>query len=425
MRVYVESYGCSQNLGEGHAIGRDLQRAGHQLAQRAEDAEAGILVTCAVIGSTERRMVRRWQQLSALLPHVYVTGCLIPLRSELLTGPGAERTTVVPIREQHRIPELLGEPEARSITSVVEPNGPSETLVAEEVVIAQGCTSHCSYCYSRLARGPLQSVALPTVLARVRDALNRGAREIRLSSLDTSCWGSEFGEGRRLPELLEAVDGLAGDFDVRIGMMSPQSLRPILTGFTDSLGSSRHAYHFLHLPVQSGDDGVLDDMRRGYTTSEFLDAVAAVRAAVPDVTLATDIIVGFPGESEQAFASTLSLIERASPEIVNVTRFSPRPMTPAAKHDADAVSAPVAKARSRRIAELRRQVARRKMERWIGWSGRARVVERGSGSTSVARLRNYLPVVLPGSLPLGEPIEVRIDGARSTYLLGEPVDYPS
>ena len=423
MRVYLESYGCAQNRGEGAAIARDLAGQGHVLVDRPQEADAAVLVTCAVIGPTEARMVRRWRVLSERVPHTVVTGCLVPLRNELLQGPGRERTSLVPIRDQSHIPALLEAPQDARTGIPREPptppNGTGRPPVAEEVVIAQGCTSGCSYCFSRLARGTLSSVPLPEVVRRVREAFAHGALEVRLTSLDTAAWGRDRSDGARLPELLRAVAEIPGEGRVRVGMMSPQSLAPILPEYLEALAEERF-YRFLHLPVQSGSDRVLDAMRRGYRVEEFRHQVTEARRRIPDLMLSTDVIVGFPGETEEEHNATERLIESVMPETVNVTRFSPRPGTPAAR--LPSVGPRVAKRRSRSLTALRLRIARRRFERWIGHRGPSRVVEHGPGVSAVARLPNYLPVVLGTRPDLGAVLDVRVEGARSTYLLGRPSD---
>jgi threonylcarbamoyladenosine tRNA methylthiotransferase CDKAL1 len=423
MRVYVETYGCTQNQGEGAAIARDLTERGHEVVGSPNGADVGVLVTCAVIGPTEARMVRRWRALSERIPRMVVTGCMVPLRTGLIDGPARERTTFVPIREQSRLSAVLedGEsPHTGSAPSAAPAVLPlvSQPPVTEEIVIAQGCTSGCSYCFSRLARGRLESVPAPEVVRRVRAAVARGVIELRLSSLDTAAWGMDREDGARLPELLRAVAEVPGDVAARVGMMSPQTLAPILESYLAAVAAPRF-YRFLHLPVQSGSDRVLCAMRRGYLVEEFRRQVLTARAHFPDLALSTDVIVGFPGETERDHQATLELIDEVRPEIVNVTRFSPRPGTPAAR--LPPVGPRIAKRRSRELAELRRRVARDRLERWIGHRGPARVVEFGPGTSSVVRLPNHLPVVLEERPALGSKVDVRVDGARSTYLLGHVV----
>jgi MiaB-like tRNA modifying enzyme len=421
VRVYVESFGCSQNQGEGAGIARDLSSHGHGLARSPADADVGILVTCGVIGPTEARMVRRWQALSALIPRVVVTGCLVPLRADLMTGPGRERTTFVPIGEQDHLPALLDSWSGDFVMGlpvVPRASEPPLPALSEEVIIAQGCTSGCSYCFSRLARGRLSSVAIPAVVRRVREATSRGVREIRLTGLDTAAWGEDLPGPERLPELLRTVSELPGGFRVRVGMMSPQSLEPYLARYLDALAEGP-AYRFLHLPLQSGSDQVLDQMRRGYRADLFRRQVETARRRLPDLHLATDVIVGFPGETEDDFRATEAILEEVGPETVNVTRFSARPGTPAAR--LPGLPPRVAKRRSRALAALRHRISRARLEGWIGTRAVGRVLEHGPGGSAVARLGNYLPVVLDRRPPLGTDVELRVDGARSTYLLGTPV----
>ncbi|HYA57493.1 MAG TPA: tRNA (N(6)-L-threonylcarbamoyladenosine(37)-C(2))-methylthiotransferase [Thermoplasmata archaeon] len=420
MRVYVESYGCAQNRGEGAAIARDLAAHGHEIAESPVGAEVGVLVSCGVIGATEARMVRRWRLLSSRLPRVVVTGCLVPLRTDLMDGPGRERTTFLPIREQSRLPGLLDQGRGDGVGEEDPARVPfplrSHPPVSEEVIIAQGCTSGCSYCFSRLARGPLTSVPSETVVARVRSAVARGVCEIRLTGLDTAVWGSDRTGSEGLPGLLRAVDRVDGDFQVRVGMMSPQSLEPLLDDYLEALDDP-HNFRFLHLPVQSGSDTLLERMHREYTADTFRRLVARARGRFPDLYLSTDVIVGYPGETEEDHRATEGLLSEVAPETVNVTRFSPRPGTPAAR--LPPLGPRVAKRRSRSLTELRRRLARSRLESWIGRRARARVTEHGPAGSAVARLDNYLPVVLDRRPPLGATVELTIRGARTTYLLGQ------
>lgn len=423
MRVYVESFGCAQNHGEGAAIVRDLASRGHDLLERPDGAEVAVLVTCGVIGPTERRMVRRWEALAGAAPRTIVTGCLVPLRTSLFAGEARARTTFVPIREQAGLPALLGG-EAPPHGDPPTPRRGEGTLpsVTEEVVLAQGCTSGCAYCFSRLARGTISSVPSGLVVARVRSAIARGAREIRLTGLDTAAWGTDLPGGATLPRLLRELAVIEEDHRLRVGMMSPQSLIPLLSEHAAAL-RERRTFRFLHLPVQSGSDRILAAMHRGYTVGQFKEQVAALRRAVPDLHVATDLIVGYPGESENDHHATEALLEETAPETVNVTRFSARPGTPAAR--LPPLPSGIVKRRSRALATLRQRVARARLERWIGERRVGRVLEYGPGESSVARLDNYLPVVLDRRAPLGSEVELRVDGARSTYLVGHVVGAPS
>jgi len=420
VRVYLEAFGCAQNRGEGSAIARELVACGHRVVPGPEGADAAVLVTCGVIGPTESRMVVRWRRLAELSPRVIVTGCLVPLRTGLFGGPASERTTFVPIREQARIPQLLGAAPP-TLPRRDGQDGPVPGPLAEEVVIAQGCTSGCAYCFSRLARGRLESVPADEVQRRVRAAVARGALEVRLTGLDTAAWGEDLPGGGDLAELVGRLARELGPARLRVGMMSPQSLAPFVERYAAAL-SLPHVFRFVHLPVQSGSDAVLAGMRRGYPVEEFRRQVRRLRDQVPDLHLATDVITGYPGETEDDARATEELLAEVGPETVNVTRFSARPGTPAAR--LPPLGPRIARRRSRALATLRRRIARERLERWIGERRPGRVMEYGPGGSAVARLDNYLPVVLSSRPPLGAEVELRIDGARSTYLLGAATAVP-
>jgi MiaB/RimO family radical SAM methylthiotransferase len=325
--------------------------------------------------------------------------------------------------------DSAGDRPLRALREAAEPVPPSETdpsrvgpaSATAEIVLAQGCTSACAYCFSRLARGRVSSAPPERVADEVRAAYARGAREIRLASLDTAAWGADRPDGARLSTLLDEVAGIPGDFQVRVGMMSPQTVAPFASAYFAALDRPRF-FSFLHLPVQSGSDRVLDAMRRGYRAREAAELVDRARRQMPDLLFATDMIVGYPGETDDDFRATLAFVEEREPEIVNVTRFSPRPFTPAARLRPVAASA--AKERSRALARLRLRVARRRLERWIGRTTVARVVEVDAEGNRIGRLPNYLPVAVPRArgARLGDCLAVRVVGARPTYLLGRAVD---
>ena len=298
------------------------------------------------------------------------------------------------------------------------PDGDGEPVptptATEEVVLSQGCTSRCTYCVGHLARGRLTSVPLPDLLERVRAAAERGAAEIRLSSLDPSSWGEDLPGQPRLPELVRAASSISGGFRLRVGMMSPQRLTPIGEEYFEAVRDAK-AFRFLHLPVQSGSDRVLEGMGRDHRVAEFRGLVATARRVMPDAMLATDLVVGYPAETEDDFRATTALVEEVEPDLLNLARFSPRPGSPAAQMEE--LSARVVKRRSRELADLQARVARDRMEKWVGWEGPAQIVEHATDGSSIGRLPNYLSVVLDEAISLGAVAPVRVEGVRSTHLI--------
>ncbi len=203
-------------------------------------------------------------------------------------------------------------------------------------------------------------------------------------------------------------------------MMSPMTLRPLLDDLVEAYASEK-VFSFLHLPFQSGNDAILKRMRRGYTIGHFWDVVEGFRDHVRPLTLATDIIVGFPGEGEQEYEDTLALVRELEPDILNVTRFSPRPGTPAASMQ-DRVPGWVAKERSRELTRLRLEISRARHRRLVGRRLRVLTTEEGKWETTLARSDDYSPVVLRKRLPLGQFLDVVVRGSAETYVTGEPLE---
>lgn len=411
MRVFVDGYGCTLNQGEGRRIAQRLSETGHHLVPRPQEADACILVTCTVVETTERKMLRRMRELASPRRRLVVTGCMAAVQADR-------------IREAVPAAAILPPTQPEALTALFPPVGDASFACFEPpstvdgiVPIAQGCLARCSYCISTVARGALRSVPLAEVVAQVRQAVARGRREIRLSSLDTGQYGRDL--GLSLADLLHAVCRVEGAFRVRVGMMSPMMLRPILGRLVDAYREEK-AFRFLHLPVQSGNDEVLRRMRRGYTVERFWEAVDAFRSHVRTLSLATDVVVGFPGESDREFEDTLDLVEDLRPDVLNITRFSPRPGTPAAAME-DRVPGWKLKERSRRLTALRFRISRRIHEERVGSTVEVLTTEVGKAGTTVARTDDYRPVVLPGELPLGASLPVRLESASDVYLRGRPL----
>ena len=230
-------------------------------------------------------------------------------------------------------------------------------------------------------------------------------------------YGKDFRSN--LAELLKALDGVSGDFKIRVGMMTPNMVTDMQEELIDAFKSDK-VFKFLHLPVQSGDDETLNRMRRFYTVAEFKAIVDAFRAQFPDLTLATDVIVGFPGETEVAFEKTLKLLEEVKPDITNVSKFFARPKTTAAQMQDSLVGRDEIKRRSAVTAQLARRVSLERNKRWIGWVGEVLVDEKGKVEGSwVGRNFAYKPVVVKSmDNLLSKTIKVKVELAAETYLKG-------
>jgi MiaB-like tRNA modifying enzyme len=289
--------------------------------------------------------------------------------------------------------------------------------VVSVVPVNYGCLGSCAYCCVVFARGQLRSCSIKEVAERVQSDFEAGAKEFWITSQDMACYGRDLGSN--LAELLEALDGLAGKFKVRVGMMTPNMVTDMQAKLIGAFRSEK-VFKFLHLPVQSGDDETLKRMRRFYTAEQFKGIVEAFRAEFPDLTLATDVIVGFPGETAEAFENTLKLLEEGKPDVVNVSKFFARPKTSASQIQDGLVEREEIKRRSTVAAQLAKQVSFERNQRWVGWAGEVLVDEKGKVEGSwVGRNFAYKPVAIKSmDNLLGKTLRVKILEASATYLKG-------
>ncbi|MFA5364952.1 MAG: tRNA (N(6)-L-threonylcarbamoyladenosine(37)-C(2))-methylthiotransferase [Candidatus Bathyarchaeia archaeon] len=422
-RVYVKSFGCSANLADGEVIAGCLADAGFTLVKDAKDAQVLVYNTCAVKSPTENRILEILHRVppSKLL---VVTGCLPLINFERLerevafdaVAGAAPGMLVVDLVRRVLAGEHVVCLDCGSSPGLVLPRV-SVNPVVSIIPVNYGCLGRCAYCCVRFARGKLRSYTVDEVVQRVKHDLSLGFKEFWLTSQDTACYGKDIGTD--LPALLQGVCAVDGKFRVRVGMMNPDHVLGLMDGLVEVFGSEK-VFQFLHLPVQSGDDAVLGAMNRFYTVADFKRVVDFFRAKLPRVTVSTDVIVGFPSETKQAFENTKQLILDVKPDVVNISKFFARPNTEAAK----LVPIPPTELnrRSREMTALCSQVWLEQNRSWVGWSGEVLFDERGKGESWVGRNFGYKPVVVKTSeLLMGRFASVRVVEAFETYLEAELV----
>ena len=259
------------------------------------------------------------------------------------------------------------------------------------------------------------------VVKRIRIDLDSGAREIWLTGQDMAAYGRDIGVN--LVALLNEIRQLDGDYMVRVGMMTPNLALDMLNDLVEVF-QNEHVFKFVHLPVQSGDDQVLKRMNRLYTVSQFRSIVETFRNAIPRMTVATDVICGFPGETHDDFEESLSLIEEVKPDVVNISKFFPRPKTAAENMNPKVPPAEVSE-RSRRMTHLVRRISLEKNRAWLNWKGRILIDEHGKQpDTFIGRNFAYKPIVVKSESEslFGTFVDVRVTKAFQTYLETETID---
>ena len=401
MKIYFESYGCTLNKSEAGLYVNSLLREGSTIVDNPADADLSVISTCMVIKHTENRMLSRIQELSSK-SRVRVMGCLPPV-----SGGTLESDTI----------EVLHPREMRSFYyGALDDIEIREPSLFDGIPINQGCTGNCNFCISRVARGKLLSRPVNKITSQIRMQLERNIGEVRISSLDTAAYGKDTGV--RLPSLIREICSIEGDFMLRVGMMEPRNTFEIVDDLLNSYSDPK-VFRFLHLPVQSGDDRILESMNREYKLDEFLKITEKFRNSYPDGTLSTDIISGYPEDDEESFQNTLNMLERTKPEIVNITRFSPRQYTK--DFNRKVPDSGKVKRWTAEYTEMHRNIIKERMENLIGRTESIFLTERVKDGTTMGRDQSYRAVVVPGEHPLYSRIDVELVDHGGTYLIGKPL----
>lgn len=395
-KVCIRTFGCTYNEGDSLKLAVVLERQGCTFVKESGEADVVIVNTCTVTGATERKVQRELQRLRHC--RLYVTGCMAVVQRDAIL--------------QACDPAII---QPRAIQSLYRGGGYTLQGKVGIVQACRGCMGACSYCITRRARGPLTSAGSEEILREVRSLVQKGAVEIRLTGQDVSAWGSDIGSN--LGALLTEINDVGGNFRVRVGMMNPATLFPIRKEVARAYAGTR-IFSFIHLPVQSGSEAVLESMNRGYSCAQVLEIVEKFRSHCPEISVHTDVICGYPGETEEDFRKTLAFLSRMQPDKVNVTRYSPRPGTPAAReHD---MPDRIKKERSRALRVHAEGIARARNAAWLSKTVPVLFTEHPRPGSSMGRTPYYQGVVVKGDLLPGTERMVRLIEDRVYYFLGDP-----
>ncbi|MDQ5843659.1 MAG: tRNA (N(6)-L-threonylcarbamoyladenosine(37)-C(2))-methylthiotransferase [Thermoproteota archaeon] len=400
-KVWIEAYGCSASMADSEMISGLLKDAGYEIATKKSESALNLIVTCSVKDTTEHRMISRIKTMTKSGKPLVVAGCLpkadrakveaITSSSASLLGPNCIDKAPNAVRQAllgGRLVELRDSPLDKVNIPRIRLN--SAVSIVE---IASGCMSRCTFCQTKIAKGWLRSYRVGDIVRQIKSDIQSGCKEVWLSSTDNGCYGRDI--DTNLVELLKACCSIEGSFKIRVGMMNPMYLPAILDKMVNLFYENDKLFKFLHIPVQSGSDRLLKKMKRGHTSKIFMDAVEAFRGKIPEITISTDIIVGFPSETEDDFKETIDLIERSQPDIVNISRYSARPGTEAFEWKGIRVGSRVSKKRSEYLHTLTRRIAKKRNSLWQDWHGDIVIDE--IGEVTQGRNYAYKPVIISSS----------------------------
>ena len=417
-KIFVEAYGCSASFADSEMISGLIVNGGHTLVESSSESDLNVVVTCSVKDATANKMIHRIKSLKS--KPLIVAGCL----------PKAEKNTVEKFTEKA---SMLGPNSLGKTLQVIDSTLKGRKQIALEdsdlskvglpkirlnpivgiVEIASGCMSECTFCQTKLSKGDLSSYRLGDIVRQVQSEIKEGCKEVWLTSTDNGCYG--FDIGTDLPTLVNSVSEIPEDFMVRVGMMNPMYMPRIKERLIDSYENNK-VFKFIHIPVQSGSDKVLHDMKRGHTAGTFREIVKKLKSRFGEFTISTDVIVGFPSETEEDFQKTIQLLDETEPDVVNLSRYSARPGTDAAEWKP--IDVAEVKRRSKVIFEQINKISINNNKKWIGWKGKVLFDEKTDDGVK-GRNYAYKPVFVQNKVDIGQSHIVEITNVTVNTLLGK------
>ena len=422
MNVYIETFGCTFNQADSQIMAGLLHENGVKLVNNPQEADAIIINTCYVKHPTEQKVINRIQSLQEKFSDkkLLIAGCMVDIDPDKLRKIAPNAGWISP----HQIKST-----SKAVKSIL--NGENVKLTGSNnsiklglpkirsnpfidiIQICEGCNGACSYCCTRFARGKLQSYPSELIYHEAIESINDGCVEIQLTAQDTAAYGKETGES--LSYLINRVTNVEGDFRFRIGMMHPKSMMNDVDNLINSFKNQK-VYKFIHIPIQSGNDNVLADMNREHSVKDFKDIISKFRRNIPDISIATDVIVGYPSENNEAFNDTLKLIWEIKPDFIHISKYHHRPGTPASQLvEIDHIKM---KERSKKLNNLKSEIALENNKKMLNTIQKVLITGEGSKGGYIGRTNTYKTVVIENA-PLGSFVNVKIFDAKSTYLKGE------
>lgn len=431
-KIFVKTYGCAFNQLDSELMSGKLKSANFKLIQEDKDADLILINSCTVKNLSESKFFKDVRDYKEQGKKLILTGCITQAEESYLKNElkgisvlgtndldkvvyAAEQTLqgnpIQMISKLGRKRENEGKRLEKEQMRLLSPKQRSNPLV-EIIPINEGCLNTCSFCKTKQARGLLFSYSIESIKESMEKALDEGAKEIYLTSQDTGCYG--FDIGTNLPNLLRELLTLEGDYKIRVGMGNPNHFKKIIDEILEIMIEDDRVYKFLHIPLQSGSDRILDEMKRMYHVKDFKEIVTKAKLKIPDITLANDIIVAYPTETEEEFQDTIKSL-RWGTNVLNFSRFWLRPGTPAERMytSKQFIEGAESKRRVRLLKEEFMRVALQNNNKWLNWEGEVIITERGKEGTNsmIARNNYYKPIVILNAenLEVGDRVKIKIE----------------
>ncbi len=457
-KVFFKTHGCSFNHLDTQIMKGNLLKTNEfEIVENSDEADIIVINSCTVKNGSEVKFFKEIRDYSSKNKIVIGAGCVPQAEQSLLSNKlknipiigtnklfeinrvinnAISNTSNKRDKESKKIhfidPTFKGrknEVERLNLEKIrLQKDKVRDNEIIEIIPINEGCLNHCSYCKTKDARGNLFSYSIDSIYEVMKNAVDNGAKEIWLTSQDTACYG--FDIGTNLIKLLKKLIQIDGDYRIRIGMGNPNHFKLIIDELLDLIKNEEKIYKFLHIPVQSGDNRILKEMRRTYSVEEYEKIIFKAKLKIPSITISNDIIVAFPTETEKEFKNTLELLERTKINVLNYSRFWLRPKTIAEEiySKKDFISGDISKKRVLELKNKFEEIAIDNNKKWLGWEGRARIIENGKNRSLILRNDYYKPIYIlneeiknskKNKLKIGDIVNVKIKEVTWKDFYGE------
>ena len=427
-KIYVKTFGCSHNASDSEYMIGILAKEGYEIVDNLEDSDLTIINSCTVKSPSQASFINLALKSKQNNKHVVVGGCVPQAERNL---KGLENCSIVGVSQIDKIDYIVKQTfegntvrllENKSLPSLLLPKIRRNKFI-EIIPISQGCLGSCTYCKTKQARGKLISYPTKQIIEACKRAWDNNAKELWITSEDTGVYGRDI--GTNLPNLMvEILKYVPKDVMIRIGMANPPY---ILENVNQMIKILNHpnVYSFIHIPVQSGSNFVLDKMLREYTIEEFNYLCDKFLEGVPNITIATDIICGFPGETREHFQETLNMVEKYKFPVINISQFYPRPGTVAAKWKK--IDTKEVHYRSKALDELfgsysnYKHLLNTEQRVWVHDTNEE--TKNKKENMMVAHNKSYVKVLIPKDEELyGKELIVKIKEVYKWHCVGEIID---
>lgn len=424
MNIYIETHGCTFNQADSEIMSGIIKEE-HKITKNIEDADVIILNTCYVKEPTEQKMITKIHKIQNNYPEkkLIIAGCMVEVDTKKLSKIANNNCWIGPHKINH-INEVIKQ---ASENKVVHEYGKTRELkvckhkirenpLIHILQICEGCQGSCTFCCTKIARGDLFSYPTDMLVKEAEEAINDGCKEIQVTAQDTACYGLDSNEP--FSELLNKICNLDGDYRVRVGMMHPKSLKVQLEEVIKVFKDNPKLYKFVHIPVQTGSEKVLKEMVRKHTLEEFKYMIKRFREEIPTISIATDIIVGYPTETEKDFQQTLDLLKEIKPDIIHISKYMHRPGAISSK--LKAIDHDVMKDRSHRLNDVKTEVMYENNKKYIGTKQTALIISEGHSGGYLGYTNSYKNIIVDEA-EIGSFIDVEITDGKRTYLSAKPI----